>query len=137
MSAACAPDASGARWLDLEHRILPPGLPFVVVLGGADPGSTWRRFVLLREGPRNAAVRIRLGTAPEGLRLCVVRTDLDDVATFPGISQLRDSFEAATLDDPAAVPHWRAWAREALTQPGLTAEVGSLLEEIARGCVRL
>jgi hypothetical protein len=137
MSAVCAPDSSGVRWLDLEHRLLPPGLPFIVLLAGANPGTTWRRLVLQREGPRNAAVRVRLAASLAGRNLSVVRTDLDDVAALPGALELRDSFEAAAVDDPAALPYWRAWAREALAQPELTAEVGSLLEEIARGCVRL
>jgi hypothetical protein len=137
LSAVCAADPAGVRWLELEHRLLPPGLPLVVLLDRADTGPTWRRFVLLREGPRNAAVRVRLGASIPGRRLRVGRTDLEDITALHVPEDLRDSFAAAAQDEPAAIPYWRAWAREALAQTGLTAGVGSLLETIARGCVRL
>jgi hypothetical protein len=137
LSAVCGLDPAGVRWLELEHRLLPPGIPFLVLLDGGGAGLGWRRLVLLREGQHNASVRVRLGASLPGRRLRVGRTDLEDVTALPDPEDLRDSFTAAAQDDPAALPHWRAWAREALTQTGLTAGVGCLLEDIARGCIRI
>jgi hypothetical protein len=167
--AACSTDRGGARWIDVAHPLLAPGVPLVLVLDQAwecdgwpgegtitRPGvqtvalrrraaprslgtpqgqapTPWKRVVMLREGPRGAAARVRVDAAFAGGQFLQVRRfDLEDVAALAQAEDLRTSFQNAVKDDPPGLPHWQSWAREALALSGIAAGVGSLLEEVAR-----
>jgi hypothetical protein len=136
LCAVCTTDPTGGRRLDVEHRLLPPGVPLVLLLDSRGSAEPWRRFVLLREGSHGAEACVRVETTEDGMVLRVGRLDLEDLAGLAEPAPLRASYEAAARDDPAALPHWQVWAREAFTQTGLSAAIGSLLEEIARGRLR-
>jgi hypothetical protein len=135
LEASCGPDPVGVHWLGLRHRLLPPGLPFVVVLEAPGGERPWVRHAMLRVGAGHAAARVQIGEAfaAGGERQVRVEgIDLEDIP-FLTAAVLRESVEAARRDDPAAVPHWQTWAREALTLTGLPARLREGLEGIARG----
>jgi hypothetical protein len=134
LETVCAPEPAGVRWLSLEHRLFPPGLLLALVIevsGGAKP---WVRYAMLRPGVPHAAARVQVEAAfaCRGERqMRVEGVDLEDVPSLPG-AVVRESFEAAQRDDPAAVPHWQAWARDALALSGLPGRLRDELEVIAR-----
>jgi hypothetical protein len=133
LSADCTKDAAGGCWLEIQHRLLPSGMPFVFSVGSSSAAVEWRRFVVLRDGSSSTAARLLVPDCYVGQVLRVGKADLEDLATLSEPTALAASFEAAVREDPAAVPHWQEWAREASCQTGLVASVGSLLERIAHG----
>jgi hypothetical protein len=124
-------DRAGQRWLDLKHRVLPPGLLVVFVLDKTGSLKPWVRHAVLRDGPPHAAARVRVEDAGGERQLHIEGVDLEDIPSLPP-AVLRESFEAARRDDLAAVPHWRTWAREAVRTPGLPARLRDLLGVIVR-----
>jgi hypothetical protein len=133
LSAFCTRFTAAGHWLDVGHRLLPPGVPLAFVFDSPNGQRSWRRWVMLREGPHGAAATVCIDAAPAGGFLRVERVDLDNLAALADPAELGASVRAAARDDPQALPCWRVWAAEGLAQPGLSAAVGSLLEEIARG----
>ncbi len=135
LEAVCAPDPAGVHWLDLEHRLLPPGFLLALRVEAAGAGPAWIRYAMLRAGSSPAAARVRIeeAFAVRGERqLRVEGVDREDIPSLPAVV-VRESFEAAGRDDPAALPHWLRWAGEALALSGLPAQLREELEVIARG----
>jgi hypothetical protein len=133
LEAVCGPDQTGARWLGLKHRLLPPGLPLVLVIE-TPGGRSWTRHAMLRPGVTHAAARVQVEEAFAGggeRHLRVEGVDLEDVPALPA-AMLRESVEVARRDDPTAVPHWETWAREMLGLSGLPARLREALEVISR-----
>jgi hypothetical protein len=132
LEVAWCRDRAGLRWLDVKHRVLPPGLLLVFVLDTTGSPRSWVRHAMLRDGPPQAAARVRVEDAGGGERqLRVEGVDLEDIPSLPAAA-LRESFEAARRDDPDAVPHWRTWAREALRATGLPGRLRDVLGVIFR-----
>jgi hypothetical protein len=129
-----APDAM--HWLHLEHTDLPAGTLLLIQFEGA--GAGWARFVVLRQGLEHAVARLRVEEAlppveqEGGLSVSEVpsATDLGPNAT--GV--LAESFAAVREQDPAAVAAWREWARQALAEEDLAADLRAALESITQAC---
>ncbi len=109
----------GGFLLRIEHRGLEPG-HLVLALVQTPTGSVdWARYVMLRQGYRQAIGHVRLPTFQ--LDDSSNQLFVDPVTTVPDSAAdlLRDSFVQASLDAPESFPMWRAWARQRLQRcPG-------------------
>ncbi len=131
LEVAWCRDRAGQRWLDVKHRVLPPGLLLVFVLDTTGSPRPWVRHAMLRDGFPQAAARVRVEDAGGERQLRIEGVDLEDVPSLPATA-LRESFEAARRDDADAVPHWRTWAREVLRAPGLPGRLRDVLGMVLR-----
>jgi hypothetical protein len=125
-------DDSGRHWLDLTHLGHAAGTLLLVRLGPADPSL--QRFVMLRPSYPLALGRLGLngilsdeGQTPE---VGVVTSAAELTADLA--AALKQSFEAAVRDDPAALGFWQSWAARELAGAGVPEEVVVVLKEIAR-----
>lgn len=121
--------SSDRSLLHVEDRRHRPGDLLLAAVKTADGRAVWSRFLVLR-ARRHPEATARLD--PAALRGEGCHLYLDAVAAPPPGSAdlLRESFEAAQADDPAALKYWKGWANATLEAGAGDAALREVLESI-------
>jgi hypothetical protein len=126
--------------LYLERQHVPEGTYVLQHMAIWDPENklVWEQFQVLRPGfeapdlpaTEEKQVPPRAPVQPRARSLLCVK-ELDALSlTGADVLLLLRSFAAERKDDPRSEANWRAWARQALAQAGLDAEVRKVLQEL-------
>lgn len=122
------------HWLHLAHPDLAEGTLLLVHLSSPqNPGTEWKRFLILRKGHDHAVAQFRVNnedSIPVALQL--------DVTLIPSLAQrplsevdlLQHSFHALQGEDPMAIATWKTWASEHIEEANLPAEWKPILQGI-------
>jgi hypothetical protein len=105
------------RWLHIEHAVWPAGTLVLLEVPNAQDRIAWRRFAVLRKGWRVAVAELEASSAPIDNRYLKIGQIPAERLPEQAEEALKNSFEAAAIEDPAALPAWQQWASSALTQP--------------------
>lgn len=126
------------HWLKLWHPYLPPDTLLQVRLENAqEPHQVWRRFLVLRRGFEMPTAELCLeelfadGKGEFSLHVDVLPER--PTWTAADAEVLHASFQAIDREDPAAIPHWQAWAQSLFNELESESPVRSALGFIAKG----
>jgi hypothetical protein len=118
-------------WLDVERRDVPTGTLLRVALLGQDGQPLLDRWLMLRPAFRTQLATTKIDQPPTVEFLPVVaRVESADL-TDADSSDIQAAFQSAKQNDPRSVPHWQAWAQQALSQVGADGNLHKILSSIA------